>query len=196
MPQREDRVRSFEAQHVADRGALDVRVAAHRCTCRSRPRISDLHELAALLHRAVPGELPLRHGPRLLWRVPAGQRVVRRDVPRDLGRDAQANASPAHLRKRHRAAPRSGLSVMRVLARADVVDGTREVPIPFERVHRQIEMGVQDQHRLQATTSASSRTHPSAVTDRMVSRRVHVATVSATVMLKYSFTSQKPPSLT
>ena len=47
------------------------------------------------------------------------------------------------------------------------------------------------------TITPSNRiTAPSPRIDTIVSRTVHVATVCGTLMLKYSFTSQKPPSLT
>src|SRR5579862_3582371 len=45
-------------------------------------------------------------------------------------------------------------------------------------------------------TSASPRVKIRAVIEMIVSQRDHVLMVSATLMLKYSFTSQKPPSLT
>ena len=46
------------------------------------------------------------------------------------------------------------------------------------------------------TTNDSNMIKPSATTDRMVSIAVQVLNVSATVMLKYCFTSQNPASLT
>ena len=73
---RDDRVGAFEAQDVADRlvaglaeSARATRLDAHA----ERRAIDDLHDLAALLHRAIPRELPLRHRPGLLRRVPARQ---------------------------------------------------------------------------------------------------------------------------
>ena len=78
------------------------------------------------------------------------------------------------------------------------------------RIHRQIKMGVDNQHidrfigsirfkvqRGSVYTIVPSRSTPARPRiDTIVSRTVHVATVCGTLMLKYSLTSQNPPSFT
>ena len=70
----------------------------------------------------------------------------RRRVPRDLGRDAQPDAAAPHLRKRHEA-PAAVRKIGQVrLTLADLVDRPREVAIPFEGVHGEVEVRVDNQH--------------------------------------------------
>ena len=100
VPHRHDRVRALEAQDVADRRvSVGVAAPSARGDARARRR-PDLRQLAPRLHLAVPGELPLRHRPRLLRRMPAGQRVVEADVAGDLCRHAQADPPAPHLGER------------------------------------------------------------------------------------------------
>ena len=100
--------------------------------------------LAAPLHLAIPRQLRLRHRPRLLGRVPAGQPVAALHVARDLRRDDHADASAAQLVERHRAAPAVGPVGHAGLALADLVDGPRQVAVPLDGVHGQVEMGVEN----------------------------------------------------
>src|SRR6266542_4946146 len=67
--ERDDRVGPFEAQDVADPLFQPVASAFRRKSSYvplQRGEIANLHELAALFHRAVPRELRLRHRPGLL----------------------------------------------------------------------------------------------------------------------------------
>ena len=67
-------------------------------------------------------------------------------MARDLCRHAEPDAAPPHLGERHRPAPAIGLVGEMLLPRANLLDGPREIAVPFERVHGQVEMGVEDQH--------------------------------------------------
>jgi hypothetical protein len=107
----------------------------------------DRLHLAAPLHLAVPCQLRLGHRPRLLGRVPSWQRVAALHVARDLRRHHDADPAAAELVERHRAAPAVGPVGHPALACPDLVDGPREVAIPFDGIHRQIEMRINHQHR-------------------------------------------------
>lgn len=108
--------------------------------------ISDLHEFAAFLHRPIPRQLRLRHRPRLLRRMPALELAARRDIPRDLRGDAQPDAAAPHLRERHRALTAVGLIGESRFAATNFFDGASEIAIPFDRVHRQVEVCIHYQH--------------------------------------------------
>ena len=82
------------------------------------------------LHRAIPGQLPLRLRPGLLLGAPPKHGTVSIVLDAgDLGRDT---ADPrVHLDKQ--TVPwLSGLSVIPFFALADFVDGPRQIAIPFQ----------------------------------------------------------------
>ena len=96
--------------------------------------------------------------------------------------------------------PRSGLSVSRLFARANLVDRPREIAVPFERVHREVEVRVDisrpgasawsANHESEEEHAGESRDRDDGLQHRPRRHRLRH------VMLKYSFTSQNPPSLT
>src|SRR5262249_38405528 len=79
----DERVRALETEDIADRPALGAPFRPGSEVGVERTTIRDWRQLAALLHRPVPGELPLGLRPCLLLRVPPRQRVANRDVASD-----------------------------------------------------------------------------------------------------------------
>ena len=96
---RHERVGAFEAEDVADR-AIVPRRPREPDAGRAPAASLHLHELAALFHRAIPGELRLRHRPRLLRRVPARKRML-------AASSSARSASPRTGRPRRAASPRT-----------------------------------------------------------------------------------------
>ena len=141
MRGRQNRIGAFEAEDVANRFAIRGSRFAIRPSLDMPVQtgtIANLHQLAALFHRPVPRELSLRHRPSLIGWVPSWERAAWRDVAGNLRRHAQADAAAPHLGKGHRSVAAIGLVGESSLARANLVDGTSEIAIPLDRVHRQI----------------------------------------------------------
>src|SRR4029453_1827144 len=83
------------------------------------------------------------------------------------------------------------------LTSAQFRDGPRQIAVPFERIHSQIEMGVEDQIHAQIirqrVSAASVMSRPAIPT--IVSITVQVRNVCVTVRPRQSLTIQNPPSL-
>ena len=82
--------------------------------------------------------------------MPAGEFVRRFDVTGDLRGDAKADLAPAHFGKTYRPAAAVGSVDEVFFAFADFLNGPPQVAVPFEGVHREIEMRVEDQHSVGA----------------------------------------------
>ena len=146
--ERDERVGAFQAQHVANRRRVRVLVAApalhmtvqvvHVRNLRAARRVppSRRTRRADLASSPMPGranasraaDCRARRSARSAWRhtSPPGRGACRETTPfRERG--PACRVSPA-------------------LARANLVGGTSQIPIPFQRVHRQIEVRVEDQH--------------------------------------------------
>src|SRR5947209_7751891 len=122
-----------------------------------RVAVANLPQLAALLHRPIPRELTLGRRPRLLGRVPSGQRIIWRHVPGDLRGDAQPDAAATHFLERHRSAAAIGFVRQTAFALANLVDRPREIAVPLERVHRQIQVRVEDQQAIHADLNTQTK---------------------------------------
>jgi hypothetical protein len=72
--------------------------------------------------------------------------MVRFHVAREERRHAESNSPAAHFGETDGTATAIRFVGEIMLARADLVDGPREVAIPFHGVHGEIEMGVDDEH--------------------------------------------------
>ena len=168
MVQRDDRISPLEAQDKANRmpdrrrlriGPIDAVVDRRR----AQPQVemlvqflsvADRLEFARLLHDAVPGQLPLRLRPRLFRRIPARQLVKVRGVAADLRRHAETDASPPHFREADSVVAAihpitsPGRVALNVLPPSNAFLRPPEVPVVHQRVHRQIEVQVEDQRRL------------------------------------------------
>ena len=155
MPPAQDGISTFEAEQVSDRQLHRVVVARihppREMRLDLRPR-AELHHLPAILHRPIVRELPLRMRPRLLRAAPAGEISKRRSVARNLRRHADADAPAPHLGKAHRIPHQpwrcSGAEVARDrFVSADLLERPTLVAVEFERVHRDVEVTVEDQAR-------------------------------------------------
>ena len=153
MRKRDTRICPLEREDIADRQSRRVGPGIERPLparhMRVEPRgIDDLDEFPRLLHRPIPSELPLRLGPGLLGRMPPRQRIVGRHKPADLRGNDEAESPPTQLRERHRRISPVGLvgPPPRPLPGIDLPHGQAEIAIPFERVHREIEMGIDGEH--------------------------------------------------
>src|SRR4051812_13340995 len=89
--------------------------------------------------------------------MPAWQRIVGRDVSCDERCDAHADTAAAHFRQRHGTLAAIRLVALVPLTRTDLFDRAREVPIPLERVHREIEVSVNNEH---GSTTLRERDEP------------------------------------
>ena len=110
--------------------------------------ILDLHHLPRFLHRPIPGELPLRLRPCLFRRTPAQHRAVRLVLhSRDQRRDTKTNSAPAHFRQSNCSPAPIRFVGHPLFAQADFVDGARQIAVPLQRVHGEVEVGVKDEHK-------------------------------------------------
>jgi len=66
---------------------------------------------------------------------------------RDLGRDAQPDPAAPHLRQTDRALAPIRFVGHSIFALADFVDGPRQIAVPFQRVHREIKVRVENEHK-------------------------------------------------
>ena len=98
--------------------------------------VKDLHHLAGLFHRPIPGELTLGLGPGLFRRMPAGERIRRFDVARDLRGNAQPNPSAAHLRQTNGSSATILFVGQTSFAQADFFNRSRQIAIPLQRINR------------------------------------------------------------
>ena len=125
--QRHDRVGAFEAQDVADRQVIRLEPAASVRDDGRAPR----GPRSARSRRAPPSPGTRRAAPASSPR-PApgecqpGEPVVRRDIPRNLGRHAQPDAAAPHLGERDRSPPRSGFRSAPARARESRRPGARD----------------------------------------------------------------------
>ena len=110
--------------------------------------ILDLRHLPRFLHRAIPGKLPLRLRPRLLLGAPPKDRAVSivRDA-RNLRRDAQPDPAASHFRQTNRALASIRFVRHASFALANFVYGPLQIAVPFQRVHREIKVSVEDEHK-------------------------------------------------
>ena len=118
--------------------------------------------------------------------------------------DTQADPAPPHLRETNGAIPAIGFIGEAVFTRANLVDGSSEVAIPFQCIHRQIQVRIENQHAqtlklalalgktLTVRQKDQARAPAIANTEMIVSMIVHVCSVCGTLSPKYSFTNQKP----
>ena len=92
--------------------------------------------------QASPGQLALCLCPGLSWRVPTGQRVVALGVAGDLRPNTKADVSATHLRQADCALAAVRFVGLAGLAFANFYEWPRQVAVPLERVHRQVEVDV------------------------------------------------------
>ena len=167
----QDRIGPFQAQDVADRGTGRRIVRPERDMAIEARSIDDRNHLPRLLHRAVPGELPLGLRPGDLGAVPAGQRVVGRGVAGDQRRDAEPDPAAPHLDQRdHPVAPILLVGLPR-FALADLGHRQGNIAIPIQGVHAEVEMGIEDQHRCSASAGKGVSVgpeHPTTREDRLI----------------------------
>ena len=104
-------------------------------------------DFAGLLHRLVPCALGTGHRPCLGLRGPPGDGAVGIVLnARDLGGHADAGTRTAHGVEADRATAAVGLVLLVGLVGTDGVEGPGEVTVPFDRVHGEVEVGVQEEH--------------------------------------------------
>ena len=108
--------------------------------------IFDLDHLSCFLHCPVPGQLALRLRPGLFGAVPARQRIAWLDVARDLRGHAEADAAAPHLRQANGSLAAVWFVVQPLFALADFAHRPSQVAVPFQRIHRQVEMSVENEH--------------------------------------------------
>jgi hypothetical protein len=78
--------------------------------------------------------------------MPARAGIFRFNVPRNECGNAETYLAPAHFWKaNHPVAPIHFIAVMAV-ALTDFRNGSAQVTVPFHRVHREVKMGVKNQH--------------------------------------------------
>src|SRR5215208_319675 len=78
--------------------------------------------------------------------MPTRKRVVEADMPRDLRGHAQAETPSPHLGEGHGSTAAIRPIGHAMLAMADLLDGARQIAVPLERIHGQIEVRVKDEH--------------------------------------------------
>ncbi|MGC3971532.1 MAG: hypothetical protein QM775_30570 [Pirellulales bacterium] len=108
--------------------------------------INDLHHFAGFFHGPIPRKLALRLGPGNLRAVPTRQRIAGPDVATNLRRDAKPDLAATHIRQRHGAARSIDPIGPAGFATPNVGHRLREVAIPFQSIHAQVEVSVEDQH--------------------------------------------------
>src|SRR3954467_15428141 len=105
MFERDDGIRSFEAENVADgkKSALTPRrrrlgLPAHGNMGTEGSCIGELPHLAFFLHGPIPGELSLGLRPRLLRTVPTRKRIRQFHIAGNLRSHANVDSSSSHFR--------------------------------------------------------------------------------------------------
>ena len=147
MPDRHHRIRALQAEHEIDRRVGRNRVGApHLDGGVQLRRSSDLLHLAPVLHRAIPGKLSLSLSVGLLRRMPARQVARRFHVARNLRRHTNADAPRAHLGKTYSAIAAVLFVGLPRFPFANFIERSRDVAIPLQRVHAEVEMGVENKH--------------------------------------------------
>ena len=106
--------------------------------------VPDLAHLPAQFHLAVPGQLSLRVGPGLLLAGPPIHAAEIRDVAGQLSGHAKAHPAPAHLRETDRVPRPVGHVVHVQLPPANPLLGPAQIAVELQRVHRQVQMDVED----------------------------------------------------
>ena len=101
--------------------------------------------MALALERAIVREMAAAMRVRLSRRVVVDVRGGAARRARDDGREAERHASLAHFGERD-GAYASTLSRRVGLLGPDRMRGREEIPAPLQRVHRQIEVGIYDDH--------------------------------------------------
>ena len=107
--------------------------------------VGDLCQLALLFHFAVPSQLALCLCPGLSWRVPAGQWIVALGVAGDLRADAKANIAAAHLRQTNGTLGAIRFIGLPGLTFANLGERSRQVAVPLEGIHRQVEVDIKNE---------------------------------------------------
>src|SRR5215471_14934051 len=111
-----------------------------------RGAVADLDHFTAVFHTAVPSKLALSLCPGDFGSIPAWKRVVFGNVAGDLGRDTEADFAAAHLAERANTAAAVFFVGLAAFAASDFGEWPRQIAIPLQGVHRQIEMAVNKQH--------------------------------------------------
>ena len=115
---------------------------------RQTRRVPDLHHLTGLFHGAVPGQLSLRLRPGLFLRTPAEHGTVGVVLdPGDQCGDTQADSSSTHFGEANSAFASVRLVGHPLFTLANFLNGPRQITVPLQRVHREVEVGVEDEHR-------------------------------------------------
>jgi hypothetical protein len=78
--------------------------------------------------------------------MPSRQGVTGFHVARDLGRHTQSDPATPHFGKANRALATIGLVRQAAFALANLFEGLHQVAVPFQRVHREIEVRVEQEH--------------------------------------------------
>ena len=107
--------------------------------------VPNLHHFAGFFHGSVPGQLPLRLGPRLLRRIPAGQFVEIWRVAANLRCHAQTDIPAAHFRKAHRVIAAVHPVFHGGFPTPDLLQRPPQVAVPLQRVHGKIEVHIENQ---------------------------------------------------
>ena len=175
MIQRDDGICSFKTEDITDgqftrgRGPGQAVIGRARCLIAPRRtghrppcpfvlqkvemilqtrRVPDLHHLTALFHGAVPGQLSLRLRPGLFLRTPAEHGTVGVVLdPGDQCGDTQADSSSTHFGEANSAFASVRLVGHPFFALANFLQRPGQVAIPFQSIHRQIEVGIKKEHR-------------------------------------------------
>src|SRR5690348_8503951 len=78
--------------------------------------------------------------------MPTRKRIVRRHITGDLGGYHQPDVSPPQLGQGYRSLAPVGLIGQALLPLADVGDRQGKIAIPFQRIHREVQVSVDGEH--------------------------------------------------
>ena len=78
--------------------------------------------------------------------MPALERMRRLHVTRDLRRHDEADPAAPQFGQADRAPAAILLVGLAVFSRADFGQGPRQIAVPLQRVHREVKVGVEDEH--------------------------------------------------
>ena len=144
MAKGDHRVGPLETEHIADWERLGWAGFPLGQVRLELLEVGDLCQLCLLFHFAIPSQLALCLCPGLSWRVPTGQRVVALGVAGDLRPNTKADVSATHLRQADCALAAVRFVGLAGLAFANFYEWPRQVAVPLERVHRQVEVDVKN----------------------------------------------------
>ena len=107
-------------------------------------KVAYWYHFTSTLHLLIPGKLALSLRPGLFRGMPTRQRVAALGISSNLSSDAETDFAPAHLRQTDCTSAAILFVGLTKLSVANFVERPRQITVPLEGVHREVEVSVKD----------------------------------------------------